>query len=862
MEQKTTTLNPRKIIYPPTEGLKKVQLTENQMKVIKDKYLKDAPTVEAWLFNVARNIALSDLLYEKNIDLKPVFEGVLHEEWKADNYGMKTRTFLLHKDIRTFKERDVNFKKFMAQLTRLPREDKLAKEVVERTAKKFYDLLANFKFLPNSPTLMNAGRDIQQLSGCYVLPVGDSIEEIYESVKDMAIIHKSGGGTGFSFSRLRPANDAVMTTKGISSGPLTFMQIFDKSTEVVKQGGTRRGANMGILRYDHPDIMGFINMKKEPGMMENFNISVAIDDKFMKCVRANKEYDLINPKDGSSVGRLNAKEVWESIIQGAWETGDPGFVIIDRINNSDSNPTPAQGQIESTNPCGEQPLLPYEPCNLGSINLSKYVDKKKKDMDWNTLKEDIFTCMHFLDNVIDVNNYPLEIIEKKAKGNRRVGFGVMGWAETLVMLGLSYNSEEAYEKAEEVMDFVNDNAKLASVKLAEKRGVFPNFKDCIYDEKGKHFRGEFSLVRNSARTTIAPTGTIGITAGVQGAGIEPFFAVVYVRYNAAAVDKLKKGEKPNEKDTFYEINPLFKEIAEQNNYFGLQPKELWDKVERNHKTLIGIPEIPEKIQNLFLTSHDLKPMEHVKMQIAFQNHTNNAVSKTVNLRNEATVDDIREVYENAYDLGAKGVTVYRDGSKQIQILNVTDKDKKKAEEKEVEASAEKKRKKKASRELSAYYEINTGYGPLHIHINYDDEGPTRVFVNISPIGTEISGMTSALSIMISKYLQEGGDPVRLLKHLNAIKGDKPVGFGPKRIDSIPHAISKALRDLLIQTGKLVSYSNGDSEQKTLTPKIEKDDDGPGGAPRLYCPKCYSSNVEIVGGCSGPTCFDCGYSECS
>lgn len=831
--------------------LQKIQLTENQEKVIKDKYLKDSPTAEDWLLGVASNIALAELLYNPSIDYAELFNGVHVEIEEIDFPFKKTKQFIFHKEHTNHEFRNKNFKKLIENFEKLSKDPKYSKEIEEKKI-EFYNLMANFKFLPNSPTLMNAGRRLQQLSGCYVLPVGDSIEEIYESVKNMALIHQSGGGTGFAFSRLRPQNDEVQSTKGVSSGPISFMSIFDKSTEVVKQGGTRRGANMGILRYDHPDILKFMDCKKAQGVFENFNISVAIDSKFMDAVKNNKDFDLINPKNGSIQGSLNAKETFKKMVKGAWETGDPGFIVIDRINNSDSNPTPGLGEIESTNPCGEQPLLPYESCNLGSINLSKFIEDDGKDFDWESLKQCIFLSVNFLDNVIDVNNYPLREIELMTKKNRRIGLGIMGWAESLVKLNIPYNSDEAVKKAEQTMKFINEQALLASEELAKKRGVFPNWKDSIYDPESKYFRGREAKPRNSARTTIAPTGTIGLAAGLQGAGIEPFFAIAYTRYNAAGIDALKKGEKPAEKDTFFEINPFFKEIAKKNKYFGFRDTDLWKKIDANHKSVVGINEIPEKIQKRFLTSHDISPLDHVRVLCAFQKYTNNAVSKTVNLRNEATEADVEEVYMKAYEWGAKGVTIYRDGSKQFQILNIS--------EKENQEKKKEKKKRQEFGEMSAYYEINTGQGPLHIHINYDEDGPTKLFANISPAGTEISGLTTALGIIISKYFEEGGDPAKLLKHLNSVKGDKPFGFGPKRVDSIPHGISKALRDHLVKVGALTPIGNGQTmlssnpNQIIEQRKLEES--------KLFCPKCFSTNVEMVSGCSEPTCFDCGYSKCS
>ena len=822
--------------------LTKLNLTENQLKVIKDKYLKDSPSIEAWLRNVCHNIALADIIYSNKISHDEIFIGVKNEKVEYNSRGRPAKMVLLHKGILNHNDRHKNFKIFIENLEKINKENP---GIIYEIEKNFYELLSNFKFLPNSPTLMNAGRDLQQLSACYVLPVPDSIEGIYSSLKNMALIHQSGGGTGFSFSKLRPFGDKVKTTKGISSGPLSFMHVFDKSTDVVKQGGTRRGANMGILHYTHPNILEFINMKQTPGVMENFNISVTVDEKFMNAVKNNEEYNLINPRNEEITGKLNAKEIWKKLVENAWQTGDPGIIFIDRINKTNSNPTPHLGIIEATNPCGEQPLLPYGACNLGSINLSKFIKEDGTDFDYEKLKECVFTATHFLDNVIDMNHYPVPEIEEMAKKTRRIGLGIMGWAESLVLLKIPYNSERALRKAEEVMKFINISSMNTSEKLAEERGIFPEWKNSIYDKEGSYYRDQESYPRNSARTTIAPTGTIGITAGLQGAGIEPFFAIVYVRYNAGGIDALKKSEKPEEKDTFFEVNPLFEKIAQKNNYFGLGKEELYVKINNNNKSIVGIEEIPKEIQNLFLTSHDLTPESHILMQCAFQKYTDNAVSKTVNLKNEASVEDIEKVYMLAYENGAKGVTIYRDGSKQFQILNIKDKEKK-----------EKIRERTSFQENSDYYLIQSGHGPIHLHINYDKEGPTRVFVNFSPTGTEISGLSSALAIMLSKYFELGGDPVRVLKHLNSIKSEKPLGFGKNRIDSIPHAIAVALRRHLIKTGKIESINQDENNTFVININNKEED------LKLHCPKCFSSNVGMVSSCPEPTCFDCGYSKCS
>lgn len=824
------------------DDLSDVHVSENQSKAIRDKYLKDDKTISHWLSRVARNIALPELLYSDIISEEEIFDGVKYKKIVSEVDGKPT--FLLHDGIIDYSERKRNHAKFVDNLYKLRNKSKSVKKAVELVEDNFYRLISNWEFLPNSPALMNAGRELQQLSACYVLPVGDSLEEIYESLTNMAMIHKSGGGTGFDFSGLRPRNDVVMTTKGISSGPVSFMGLFDKSTDVIKQGGTRRGANMGILRYDHPDILEFIDSKLKEGCLENFNISVAVDKSFMDSVIKDEEYDLINPRDGKSVGKLNARTVFDKIIGNAWASADPGIIFIDRLNWPGSNPTPQMGRIISTNPCGEQPLLPFESCNLGSINLSKFIKRDGADFDYARLKECVWNSVHFLDNVIDVNMFPLPRIEWITKTNRKIGLGIMGWAECLVLLNIPYESELALQKAEEVMKFVEDEALRASEFLAEKRGAFHNFKNSVYDEDSPHFAGLGAKPRNASRTTIAPTGTIAITAGLQGSGIEPFFAIAYVRYNAKGIDFLKKGERPRDEDTFFEINPLFRKVAKSYDFFGLNEGELWNRINNNHKSISGIPEIPDQVQALFPTAHDISPEFHVRMQAAFQKHVNNAVSKTVNLVSTATRDDVRRVYLLAYKTGCKGITIYRDGSKKYQILNMDEK--------------EFKKRKANGHEKSSYYKIMTGQGDLHIHVNYDEDGPTRLFANITPTGTEISGLTTTLGILASKYFQLGGDPSDLLRHFNSIKGDKPMGFGPNRVDSIPHAVSKALRDHLIKTGKLKS-SDG---QITIKESVEDSREVLDYNSIIYCPKCYSPNVTISDGCSEPTCFDCGYSKCS
>ncbi|MBI4656860.1 MAG: adenosylcobalamin-dependent ribonucleoside-diphosphate reductase [Elusimicrobia bacterium] len=541
---------------------------------------------------------------------------------------------------------------------------------------------------------------------------------------------------------------------------------------------------------------------------------------------------------------MKAREVFNTLVESAWTTGDPGIIFLDKINNTNSNPTPGIGEIESTNPCGEQPLLPWESCNLGSVNLSNFLNGEitKSEIDYEELSETIKMAVRFLDNVIEINNYPMPEIEQMSKTNRKIGLGVMGWAESLVKTGISYDTGYALKKAEEVMKFVNAEALKYSEKLAGERGVFPNWKNSIYDETGKNFRGVSAKPRNASRTTIAPTGTIAIAAGLQGSGIEPFFAVAYTRYNAKALETMKAGKEPESKDVFYEVNPLFKQLAEENSHFGLNEKALWKKIEQNHKSIRGISEIPKNIQELFPTAHDVNVDYHIKMQAAFQKHVDNAVSKTINMPNSAKADDVRNCYLLAHKLDCKGITVYRDGCKAQQVLNIT-------------TAQPKQKKKKVDQAFgvsSEYFQIKTGYGPLHIHINFNEYGPYQVFTNIPPLGTEISGLTALIGILLSKYLEEGGEPINIIKHLNSVKGDRPVGFGENRINSIAHAIAVALRSHLKRTGWISPGQDINGGKLELWEASKT----------LYCPKCYSSNVSYESGCSGPTCHDCGYSECS
>ena len=678
-------------------------------------------------------------------------------------------------------------------------------------SEEFYRMMSNLEFLPNSPTLMNAGRELGQLSACFVLPVGDSMEEIFDAVKFTALIHKSGGGTGFSFSRLRPANDVVLTTTGISSGPISFMRVFDVATETIKQGGTRRGANMGILRVDHPDIMDFIMCKADKKQLNNFNISVGLTEAFMKAVEKDENFDLINPRDGLVSGNLNARKVFNRIITQAWENGEPGIVFLDRLNRD--NPTPNVGKIESTNPCGEQPLLPYESCNLGSINLGKMV--KDGQVNWARLKEVVHLTVHFLDNVVEVNNYPLPQIAQMTMANRKIGLGVMGWADMLILLGIPYCTEEAIDLAQKVMKFINEQGHSASQELAKKRGAFPNFKGSVYDKKGQ------PPLRNATVTTIAPTGTISIMAN-SSSGVEPLFAVSYVR-------------QVMDNDILVEVHPYFEAIAKERGFYSL---ELMQRIAEDG-TLHNIDEIPEDIRKVFVTAHDISPEMHIKMQAAFQKHTDNAVSKTVNFTNGATIQDVAKVYELAYQLDCKGVTIYRDGSRDQQVLT-----RGKKEEKDAPPNIERRKlttKRERPKLLKGWtYQMQTGCGPLYVTVNEDANGLFELFTTMGKAGGCAASQSEAIGRMVSLAWRSGIQARQVIKQLQGISCHSPSGFGENKILSCADAVARAITSHIEANGGKVQH------QKRALFK---------GA----CPDC-GGIVEHEGGCA--VCRICGYSECA
>jgi ribonucleoside-diphosphate reductase alpha chain len=708
------------------------------------------------------------------------------------------------------------------------------------TAEEFYQLMANLEFLPNSPTLMNAGTELGQLSACFVLPVDDDMTSIFEAVKATALIHQSGGGTGFSFSRLRPSGDIVGSTGGVASGPISFMRVFDTATDVIKQGGRRRGANMGILRVDHPDVLDFITCKEQEGTFSNFNISVGLTEEFMRALEADEEYELVNPHTGKVTGRLRAREVFDKIAAGAWRNGEPGIIFLDRMN--EFNPTPTLGEYESTNPCGEQILLPYESCNLGSINLAKMVTDGS--IHWEKLERTVKTAVHFMDNVITANKFPFPVIEEATLKTRKVGLGVMGFADMLIQLGIPYDAEEGVAIAEEVMGAINYWSKEASCDLAAGRGSFPTFDQSIYAQgrlpvpvsgvqPGSHGRPTLDWdalaqriktvgIRNATTTTIAPTGTISIIADASS-GIEPLFALAYVRRNVLDADELPV------------VNSLFERVAKER---GFCSPELMRRVAREG-SIQGAEEVPAEVRRLFVTAHDIAPQWHIQMQAAFQRYVDNAVSKTINAPNGATVDDVRQAYLLACETGCKGLTLYRDGSRQTQVLNRGT-----SETKGMASTSQETRAPRPRPVLTqgTTEKIMLGCNrTMYVTINADQEGLCEVFLQMGKSGGCTASQSEAIGRLISLALRSGIETRAVIRQLKGIRCPSPSWHNGGSTLSCSDAVAKALE----------RYLNGSNPGQPVIVKGLVD----------ICPECPECGgmVELVEGCA--VCRACGYSQC-
>ncbi len=718
---------------------------------------------------------------------------------------------------------------------------------VADTARSFYRMMTELDFLPNSPTLMNAGRPLGQLSACFVLPVADSMEDIFDAIKNAALIHKSGGGTGFSFSRLRAKGSTVNSTGGVASGPISFMKVFNAATEAVKQGGTRRGANMGILRVDHPDILEFITCKNDTKEITNFNISVGLTESFMEAVESDSSYELVDPASRRVTGRLNAREVFEAIVRSAWQTGEPGILFLDRLNKD--NPCPGQGEIESTNPCGEQPLLPYEACNLGSINLVRHLRRTGTGyaLDRAKLEQTIRTAVHFLDNVIEVNQYPLPEIDAMTKKTRKIGLGVMGFADMLLYLGIPYDSDEGVAMASQVMELVQTIGHQESQRLAQVRGPFPLFAESVYRDGAP--------LRNATVTTIAPTGTLSIIAGVSS-GVEPVFAYAYYR---------------NVMDNTHliETNQILRDKLTE---LGLYSDELTRQI-IEHGSLAHVEGIPEAVKRVFVCAHDVSPIWHVKMQAAFQQFTDNAVSKTVNFPNSATQEEVAEVYRLAYELGCKGTTIYRDGSRDEQVLNIgVDKAKQETAlpdhvEKLLESGCDStacllrsgsiKPRPRPDVTMGYTEKVKIGCGNLYITVNYDEQGVCEVFTNTGRAGG-CPSQSEATARLMSVALRAGVDSDELIRQLKGIRCPSTIRQQGMAVTSCPDAIAKAIEKVMqaSKTNQIppcpppMGAGRKGRPAPDMTPAESK--------LAKYCPEC-GAQLEHEGGCV--TCRNCGYSKC-
>ena len=680
---------------------------------------------------------------------------------------------------------------------------------VDTLAGTFYEIMTSLRFMPNSPTLMNAGRELGQLAACFVLPIEDSIESIFQAIQHTAMIHKSGGGTGFSFSRIRPRGDRVKSTHGIASGPISFMTIFDVATETVKQGGARRGANMAVLRVDHPDIEEFIAAKTHIDRLNNFNISVALTDKFMEAVERSGDYALVNPRNGKEVRRISASAVFDRIVEAAWNSGEPGIVFLDRINRT--NPTPDLGQIESTNPCGEQPLLPYESCNLGSINLGRFA--KDGGIDYPALRETVWQAVHFLDNVIDVNRFPLEEIRDMTLRTRKIGLGVMGFADLLICLGIPYNSDRAISLAGELMSFMDKESKAASAELAKERGNFSAYKGSIYDNPDTPY------MRNATTTTIAPTGTISIIAGASS-GIEPLFAISYIRRVLDGTELV-------------EAHPLFIEAMKG---AGRYSDALMEKI-AECGSVQGLDEVPEDLKRIFVTSMDVSPEDHIAIQAAFQKDTDNAVSKTINFPAEATRDSVRSAYLLAWNQGLKGITIYRSGTRPVQVLSLK-KDRGEAGPAETIIHADTNGKiaprPRPPKTRGITERVRTGCGNLYVTVNWDDKDICEVFAQMGKAGGCAACQIEAESRLISLALRSGIRVQSIVSQLAGIRCPSPIWHEGGQILSCPDAIAKVL-----------ASASG--------VEIEK-----GNPAVMNCPEC-GAVLEPESGCF--LCRSCGFSKC-
>ena len=702
-----------------------------------------------------------------------------------------------------------------------------SRAAVREIAAAFYEVMVDGDFLPNSPTLMNAGKgNGLQYSACYVLPVGDSMEEIFDSVKAAAIIHKSGGGTGFAFSRLRPKDDIVASTGGRASGPISFLRVFNSATEAVKQGGTRRGANMGILRVDHPDILEFIECKLDGGIT-NFNISVAATDKFMDALAAGTEYDLVNPHTGAVTGRLSAKEVFERIVRAAWRTGDPGMIFLDRINTSPANPTPEIGMVEATNPCGEQPLLPNEACNLGSLNVSKFARRGEDgdwSIDWDEMERVVRLAVRFLDDVIEMNPYPLPEIDATVKSNRRIGLGLMGWADLLFTMGIPYDSPGAIDLADRLMAFVKEKSHDQSAKLAEERGPFPNWSLSIYANDRP--------LRNSTVTTIAPTGTISMIAGCSS-GIEPIFALAFEH----------RVRQPDGERVLTFVNETFERIAKERGFYS---DALMREIARRG-SLHGIPGVPEDAARIFKTSHEIGYEWHVRHQAAFQRYTDNGVSKTINLPNSASEEDVARAYLLAWELGCLGITVFRDGCKGEQVLNVG------IGTKENVPSAAPAVIRPRPRSLNGTtYRTDTPIGTAWITVTETaQKEPFEVFVQVGKGGSDTMAVAEALGRLISLVLRLPSPFTaqrrleEVISQLSRIGGGQPTGFGPAKILSLPDALARTLAEHIGQVKPLAEppVARGDGRKQIGD----------------LCKECGQATFIYEEGCK--KCLSCGFNEC-